>query len=178
MRIVLTLLIALGIFASDGHTTEAGPGTSSEIDLSFLDGKFEEAQTLRDIPENVRKILSGLMRLEKIADKGERYEKTDYLTDPALPRRRLSLAAHSPNLWIIQYDHGGYAPHSHIAAIAHNQNNGLILSVNSMPRFQTIGELLRHLKNEKLFSACSVTPPHVENEEENVVHCYRSRYPN
>jgi hypothetical protein len=175
MRIVLTLLIALGIFASDGHTTEAGPGTSSKIDLSFLDDKFEEAQTLRDIPENVRKILSGLMRSEKIADKGERYEKTDYLTDPALPRRRLSLAAHSPNLWIIQYDHGGYARHSHIVGIAHNQISGLIFNLYSGPSLQTIGELLRHLKNEKLFSACSVAPPHGENEEENVVHCYRSR---
>ena len=178
MRIVLALSIMLGIFASNGHTTEAGSSTSPKIDQSFLDDKFQEVQTLRDIPDNVRKILSSLTDSEKIADKGERYEKSDYITDPALPMRRLSLAAHSPSLWIIQYDHGGYAPHSHIVGIAHNQMSGLMFGVNNMPPFQTIGELLRHLKNEELFSACSVTSSHVEKEEDNFVHCYRSRYPN
>ncbi len=65
------------------------------------------AEVLRVFQENLP---------EALAMPGERFNATDVFWE-GLPRRRLFAAGHDDRLWFLSYEHGGRAPHHHLALV-------------------------------------------------------------
>ncbi|VAZ77186.1 hypothetical protein LAUMK4_03362 [Mycobacterium persicum] len=61
----------------------------------------QEVQSVSQLPAELRQILPP------IADIGAPFNKTDAVTDPTLPFRRLIRAGSRDNDWFVWYEHGG-----------------------------------------------------------------------
>ena len=87
---------------------------SSAERREFLNADYKIVRKVADLPTGVRKlyIVNGGSHVA-IADPGERFEATDVITDPGLPRRRLILAGVAQERAFVHYEQGGIA-HSYI----------------------------------------------------------------
>lgn len=81
-----------------------------------------------------------------IANPGAEWCGTDVIREHSLPRRRLIFAATSPKLWIVFYEHGGYAPHNHVVVIGWNDVAGYWVRWISSPRLAKLGICLADLQ--------------------------------
>lgn len=83
---------------------------SSQEQLQFLDGNFRVISRLRDLPRPVLDALreEGGTRLT-MADPGRRFEATDVIYDPSLPRRRLIFGGVAASKVFLHYEQGGFA---------------------------------------------------------------------
>ena len=83
----------------------------------FLSANYKIVQKVADLPTGIRKLytVKGGSRVA-IADPGEKFEATDYITDPDLPRRRLIFAGVAHDRAFIHYEEGGIA-HSYIVEL-------------------------------------------------------------
>ena len=90
------------------------PKMSSIDRQDFLSANYKIVQKVADLPTGIRKLytVKGGSRVA-IADPGEKFEATDYITDPDLPRRRLIFAGVAQDRAFIHYEEGGIA-HSYI----------------------------------------------------------------
>lgn len=90
------------------------PNMSSRERESFLAADYEILQTVSDLPAGIRSLytVKGGTHIA-MANPGERFEATDYITDPTLPRRRLIFAGVSQDRAFVHYEEGGIA-HSYV----------------------------------------------------------------
>jgi len=72
---------------------------------------YQPATSLSAIPPEVISALTMLCNRCEFADFNAPWNLTDVIN--GLPQRRLVKAGHRGSQWIIQYEHGGYAPHPH-----------------------------------------------------------------
>ncbi len=95
----------------------ASPNMSSVERQTFLTADYRIVQKVADLPAGIRKLytVNGGSRVA-IADPGERFEATDVITDPDLPRRRLIFAGVAQGRAFIHYEEGGIG-HSYIVEL-------------------------------------------------------------
>jgi hypothetical protein len=95
----------------------ASPNMSSVERRAFLTADYRLVQKVADLPAGMRKLytVKGGSRVA-MADPGERFEATDVITDPDLPRRRLIFAGVAQDGAFIHYEEGGIA-HSYIVEL-------------------------------------------------------------
>lgn len=88
----------------------AAPNMSSVERHAFLSADYRIVRKVSDLPAGIRKLytVKGGSRVA-IADPGERYEATDVIDDPDLPRRRLIIAGVALDRAFIHYEEGGIA---------------------------------------------------------------------
>jgi hypothetical protein len=76
----------------------------------FLDGDFTIIKDMKALPRSVLHVYTeqGGTRL-LMADPGKRFEATDVINDPSVPRKRLIFAGVSGDKCFVHYEQGGYA---------------------------------------------------------------------
>jgi hypothetical protein len=90
------------------------PNMSSQERQTFLTPDYEILQTVSDLPAGIRRLYTVKSGSHiAMANPGERFEATDHITDPMLPRRRLIFAGVSQDRAFVHYEEGGIA-HSYI----------------------------------------------------------------
>ena len=87
------------------------PSMSSPDRRTFLAGDYTISRKFADLPVAIQRLyrVSGGTR-STMADPGERFEATDVITDPMLPRRRLIFAGVAQDRAFIHYEEGGIGP--------------------------------------------------------------------
>jgi hypothetical protein len=95
----------------------ASPNMSPVERQGFLTADYRIVQKVADLPAGIRKLytVKGGSRVA-IADPGERFEATDVITDPDLPRRRLIFAGVGQDRAFIHYEEGGIG-HSYLVEL-------------------------------------------------------------
>jgi len=90
------------------------PNMSSHERQTFLAADYEILQRVSDLPSGIRSLytVKGGSHIA-MANPGERFEATDNITDPTLPRRRLIFAGVSQDRAFVHYEEGGIA-HSYV----------------------------------------------------------------
>jgi hypothetical protein len=77
-----------------------------------------------------------------IANAGAKYNATDVIYNPLLPRRRLIVFASSPNINILYYEHGGRGHHNHCII----QHNNIMYSIDvAFTQCTTFEQLKKYL---------------------------------
>ena len=72
--------------------------------------------SIASLPPDVRQALISLCKGCKFANFNELWNKTDYMDN--LPQRHLARTEQHGLDWLIEYDHGGIASHSHTVIFA------------------------------------------------------------
>lgn len=102
----------------------AAPNMSSAERQTFLTGDYRISRTVAELPAGIRELytVKGGSRIA-MADPGERFEATDVITDPNLPRRRLIFAGVTQDRAFVHYEEGGIA-HSYIVELFRLEQSG------------------------------------------------------
>jgi hypothetical protein len=81
---------------------------SSAERQDFLNADYKILRKMADLPAGVRKLfmVKGTSRMA-IADPGQKFEATDFITDAELPRRRLIFAGVAGDRVFVHYESGG-----------------------------------------------------------------------
>ena len=95
----------------------AEPNMSSAERQTFLTADYKISRTVAELPAGIRELytVKGGSHIA-IADPGERFEATDEISDPKLPRRRLIFAGVAQDRAFVHYEEGGIA-HSYIVEL-------------------------------------------------------------
>jgi hypothetical protein len=107
----------------------ASPNMSSAERQTFLRADYRIVRKVVDLPVGIRKLYTakGGSRVA-IADPGERFEATDVITDPDLPRRRLIFAGVAQDRAFVHYEEGGIG-HSYIVELFRLESPGLAVGL-------------------------------------------------
>ena len=120
MKNTLTIM-ALMILAVSSLTAATSPGDLPAA-LSGIEGAKPEKyfKKIKDIPNPVKEAFGKAMPNKEfnMADSGGAWNKTDIVTNPSLPFRRLIWAVEIKGYYVIHYEMGGrgYSTHYLIAA--------------------------------------------------------------
>jgi hypothetical protein len=81
---------------------------------AFLAGDYKILRRVSDLPAAIQRLytVKGESRIA-MADPGQKFESTDVIEDPALPRRRLILAGVAQGRAFLHYEEGGIV-HSYV----------------------------------------------------------------
>lgn len=135
----------------------ASPNMSSVERQTFLTPDYRIVQKVADLPAGIRKLytVKGGSRVA-IADPGERFEATDVITDPDLPRRRLIFAGVAQDRAFIHYEEGGIA-HSYIVELFRLESPDLAVGLWSGYRGPTknLEEMKRLVSKEDRDLCCN-----------------------
>ena len=117
---MMRLLCVLGVSAWSAVTAgqAAAPATlSAALRAHVKDERFQIVTSVRGLPLGVREELQTLFGSNTldIAEPGARYQVTDVVVDPNLPRRRLVSAGCSYDHCLVYYERGGIAHSWHVA---------------------------------------------------------------
>jgi hypothetical protein len=79
---------------------------------------FRVYRTVAKVPDSVRSAFANAAHQESflMADPNGRWEPTDVIRDPNLPRRRLASVAIRAELCVLFYEHGGIGRNDNVAA--------------------------------------------------------------
>ena len=116
--------------------------------------QFSLIDELNRIDPEVLALFYSKVRPEYIANRGEKFNSTDVVTDN-LPARRFILAGtgSAPGLWFIWYEHGGIAYHHNLIVFAKNGHWEIVGSAQGIVKGSNDFEALRQaIKNGQLFS--------------------------
>jgi hypothetical protein len=93
------------------------PNMSSHERQTFLAADYEILQRVTDLPSGIRSLytVKGGSHIA-MTNPRERFEATDVITDPTLPRRRLIFAGVSQDRAFVHYEEGGIA-HSYVVEL-------------------------------------------------------------
>lgn len=88
----------------------ARPNMSSVERREFLNAGYRIVWKVTDLPAGIQKLYAVKGGSQSaIADPGAKFEATDVITDPELPRRRLIFAGIAQDRAFIHYEEGGIA---------------------------------------------------------------------
>jgi len=86
----------------------AAPNMSSAERREFLNADFRIVRRAADLPAGIQKLYTAKDGFRAaIADPGEKFQVTDVITDPDLPRRRLIFAGVAQDRVFVHYEKGG-----------------------------------------------------------------------
>ena len=97
-----------------------------------------------DLPPEIRKRVSAPWHGESIADPGQPFQVSDAVVDPRLPWRRLIVAAHAANAWVIYYERGGIEHSFHLAVVPFHGKDVAYFGV--MPPMGKVDDGLQRLR--------------------------------
>lgn len=80
---------------------------------------FALVDDLKKIDPQVLAVFYSKVRPEYIANRGEKFNSTDVVTEN-LPARRFVLAGNASRIWFILYEHGGIAYHHDLVVFSKN----------------------------------------------------------
>ena len=82
---------------------------SAQEKQHVLDGSCSVIASTKAMPQSLRNGFAKVTREQKfeLADPGKRYQETDVIIFPGLPRRRLVFAGSCGERWFIHYEKGG-----------------------------------------------------------------------
>lgn len=66
--------------------------------------------TVREVPPDVLNALQAHFPDDRLADRGEPFNGTDFIV-PRTANRRMALAGHATSEWFVAYEHGGLGHH-------------------------------------------------------------------
>lgn len=120
----------------------------------IVTGQFTLIDDLTKIDPDVLAVFHTKVQREYIANRGERFNSTDVVTEN-LPARRFILAGtgSSPGLWFIWYEHGGIAYHHNLVVLAKNRRWEIVAAAQGIAKGSNDFESLRQaVKNGQFFS--------------------------
>jgi len=85
---------------------------------SFRRGEFRIVAKQEELPPEIRGALAAYLKNEALADPGRKWNATDGVADPSLPRRRLTLAGFGKTVAFVAYEHGESGKHAHVLLLA------------------------------------------------------------
>ena len=106
------------LLVSVGAQSQSAPGVLPEVLRAHVkDERFQIVTSVRGLPLGVREELQTLFGSNTldIADPGARFQVTDVIVDPKLPRRRLVAAGCSTDHCLVYYERGGVSHSWHVA---------------------------------------------------------------
>ena len=101
------------------------PLTHDLINAFAHPDNFRVHRSVADIPSSVRSAFAKAANEVDflMADPNARWEATDVIRDPELPRRRLASVAISAELCVLFYEHGGIGKNDNVAAFRISDNH-------------------------------------------------------
>ena len=117
-RIAVSIAIGLGLLVALDDVGRASDAMSSaDARRELLEREFAIVTKTKDIPEPVRVLLSALTKTDGkvLAEPGDKYQETDVIAEPGLPRRRLIFAGSSKGVYFLNYELGGRGHSQHVA---------------------------------------------------------------
>ncbi len=91
-------------------------GMSSADRREFLNADFRILLTVQDLPAGIKKLYTVKGGRVAMANPGEAFEATDFISDPDLPRRRLIFAGIAGDRVFLHYERGGWG-HSYLVSL-------------------------------------------------------------
>jgi hypothetical protein len=108
---------------------------TNSVEAAFQRADFRPIPRIEALPSQLSKALVEATRGERIANPKQKWQATDNLINPSLPRRRLILAGVSGKMSFVFYEHGGRGKHQHLLLFSGNPKTGFRLVRNlSMSR--------------------------------------------
>lgn len=109
----ITTLILVSPIALGQPTTSEAPiqkftPSTNPLARRIVSDSFTQVEDLNKVDPDVLAVFHTKVRPEHIANRGERFNPTDVVTEN-LPARRFVLAGSAPGIWFILYEHGGIA---------------------------------------------------------------------
>jgi hypothetical protein len=116
---VASIAIGLSLFtiAISGVGYSADEVSAADARRELLERQFTIVTKTQDVPEPVRVLLQALTksRGRVLAEPGAKYQATDLVTEPGLPRRRLIFAGNGKGVYFVNYEMGGRGHSQHVA---------------------------------------------------------------
>jgi hypothetical protein len=103
---------------------------ANSVEAAFQRANFRPIRRLKALPSQLNQALVKATRGERIANPNQKWEATDNLMTPSLPRRRLILAGLSKSMSFVYYEHGGRGKHRHLLLFSGNAKVGYRLVGN------------------------------------------------
>ena len=91
--------------------------SASDARRELLVRQFTIVTKTQDVPEPVRVLLAALTKTDGpvFAEPGAKYQATDVIADPGLPRRRLIFGGNGKGTYFVSYEMGGRGHSYHVA---------------------------------------------------------------
>jgi hypothetical protein len=117
--ITILIVLALNNLGADTLANDL-PAVIAQIEGEKPDKYLTE---IKDIPIPVQNALGQAMRSKefKMADRGTPWNKTDVVTNPSLPFRRLIWAIEIKQYFVVHYELGGYGYSTHYMVAARDK---------------------------------------------------------
>ncbi len=121
----------------------------------LLEDNFVLVRTVAAIPQSVREKLLGKEVLSGMADAGQPYQITDYITGPKpLPFRRLIYAGTSPGYCFVYYEGGGYGTYQEVSLYRLMPGQAVFAwqaNLRDQSRYLTLAQLQSAVAESKLY---------------------------
>lgn len=136
---------------SDEAIQKFTPATSSYA-RRIVTERFALVEDLKKIDPEVLAVFYSKVRPEYIANRGEKFNSTDVVTDN-LPARRFVMAGSGSGLWFILYEHGGIAYHHNLVVLSKNGNWQIAVALQGTVKGEVNFESLKQaIKSGQFFS--------------------------
>ena len=115
LPLIRELICAVGVglcsAAVVGYQAAAPSVLPASLRAHLKTERFQIVTSIRGLPLGVRDELQALFGSQAldIAEPGTKFQATDVILDPTLPKRRLVAAGCSTDHCIVYYEHGGFA---------------------------------------------------------------------
>src|SRR5665213_927988 len=140
MRFAPKMLIAISLLPCMVHgqqpatsSAPAGPNLPESFHVTIskqekqhiLDGLCNVTLSTASLPKSLKDDFARATKEQKfdLANPGDKYQETDVLITPHLPRRRLVLAGSCRDRWFVHYEIGGFS-HSYAVLVFRVDSNG------------------------------------------------------
>ena len=111
---------------------------------------FTLVNDLKNIDPEVLAAFHTKVEPQYIANRGERFNATDVVTEN-LPARRFVLAGGAPGIWFILYEHGGIAYHHNLVIFSKNEHWKVAAAVQGTVKGEANLESLRQAVKDGQF---------------------------
>ena len=115
-RLLCAIGVSLWSVVLVGSQAPPPAALSAELRTQIQDGRFGIVTSLRGLPLGVRDALQTLfggLSLD-IAEPGAEFQRTDVITTPGLPIRRMVAAGCTNRYCLVYYERGGFAHTWHV----------------------------------------------------------------
>jgi hypothetical protein len=126
------------------------PSTNSSARQLVTD-RFTLADDLRKVDPEVLELFYSRVPKREIANRGERFNKTDVVMGDALPFRRFVLAGYSSTMWFILYEVEGIGYHHHLVIFSKDAKWAVAGSVTGILKDNTFDSLKEAINGGKFF---------------------------
>jgi hypothetical protein len=150
-RIAVSIAIGLSLLAALAHVSRGADAMSAaDARRELLERDFTIVRKTKDVPEPVRVLLEALTKTDGkvLAEPGDRYQETDVIAEPGLPRRRLIFAGNGKGVYFVNYELGGRGHSQHVAVFEFRPGEiSLVWRAVLDKRVDTLKDLREEVRN-------------------------------